>query len=326
MLSRGGVSSFSGREFKLSPSLPAIPPGQVPVSSFSGREFKLSWQGFSLELGGDNPPCIMGIINTTPDSFSDGGRFLAIEDAVSHGIALAEQGADILDIGGESSRPFARPVSSREEMDRVVPVIEKLAKCVDLPISIDTVKAEVAEAALNAGAAIINDISAMERDPDMMAIAVKRGVPVVMMHMKGTPATMQLNPCYDDFLQEVTDYLEQRAESAVRAGIEPQNIILDPGIGFGKTVEHNIMLISRLDKISALGFPVLMGPSRKSFISKTLSRKRGRDIATVSKETESGTMGAVAACIMNGTHIVRVHDVASARAVADIVHEIRCLH
>lgn len=302
-------------------------------------KFKLNWQAaqqkYSLELG--TRTCIMGILNTTPDSFSDGGLYLKCDAAVEHGLRLADDGADILDIGGESARPFfSEPVSVQEELDRVIPVIEKLSARVDIPISIDTVKPQVAEAAIEAGASIINDITALEKDALMASVAVEKGVPVILMHMKGTPATMQINPQYDDFLNEIMSYLKKRAESAINAGIPPEHIILDPGIGFGKTVEHNLMVIKSLDKISQLGFPILVGPSRKSFVQKVLAGstnpkssksdiidKISNNITPSSPKTEIGTMAAVAASIMNGAHIVRVHDAASARAVANIINAVQ---
>ena len=286
-----------------------------------GKGFSLQWGRFTLDLSGR--PCVMGIINTTPDSFSDGGKFFAAKDAVAHGLELVSQGADILDIGGESSRPFSEPVSLQEEMDRVIPVVEQLASQIEVPISVDTVKSEVARAALETGAAMINDISAMEQDPAMADLVVEKGVPIILMHMKGIPATMQVDPQYDDFLGEVTTYLKQRADIIIADGVPKSHVILDPGIGFGKTVAHNLMLIKHLDQICRLGFPVLMGPSRKSFIQKILAEHSGGSIAPMSHGAECGTMGSVAASIMNGAHIVRVHDVASARAVADIVHAVQ---
>lgn len=311
--------------------------------------FDLKWNNFSLTLG--KRTCIMGILNTTPDSFSDGGRYLACNDAVEQGLRLAAQGADILDIGGESSRPFATPVSVDEELDRVIPVIEKLSSLIDIPISIDTVKAKVAEDALNAGASIINDITALERDPQMVHLAAKTGVPVILMHMKGSPEDMQINPQYEDFLREIRSYLEQRVKFAVDSGISPDLIILDPGIGFGKTVEHNLMLIKHLEEIADIGFPLLLGPSRKSFVQKIIADNisnrghqsdLGNSVKNIDKTlcniaakepvskiipsspvNETGTMAAVAASIMKGAHIVRVHDVAAARVVADIINAIQ---
>lgn len=273
-----------------------------------------------LELG--KKVCVMGILNTTPDSFSDGGKYLSCDSAVSHGLQLVRDGADILDIGGESSRPFSDPVSAEHEIQRVVPVIEKLAPMIDVPISIDTTKAEVAREALNAGASIINDISALNNDPDMAGLAAANNVPVILMHMKGKPKTMQINPCYDDLISEVMDFLAQRAAYAVQAGIKKENIILDPGIGFGKTADHNLMLIKNLQKIHNMGFPVLVGPSRKSFIQKILSDLNGKKITANSVETGQATLAAVAVSVINGAHIVRVHDVASIMPMVQMLNAI----
>jgi len=265
----------------------------------------------------------MGILNATPDSFSDGGRFNSFETAVAQGLKLVKDGAHILDIGGESSRPFAEPVSEQQELDRVIPVIENLANKIDIPISIDTVKAVVAKEAINAGAAIINDISAFEKDPAMVDVALETGAPVILMHMKGTPETMQVNPDYDDLMLEISQYLEERASFALKKGIQKSRIILDPGIGFGKTIEHNLVLINHLDKICDLGFPVLMGPSRKSFIQNILSKNSASKVGSDDIRTEYGTMAAVAASVMNGAHIVRVHDVEKANSFTQIIDAIR---
>lgn len=277
---------------------------------------KMEWNRFTLDF--DKGPCIMGILNATPDSFSDGGKYLGLEQAVAHGLELVKAGAGILDIGGESSRPFAEPVPADQEMERVIPVIERLSKQIDVPISIDTFKSEVAREAIKAGAAIINDISAMETDPAMAEVARETGVPIILMHMKGTPETMQIKPSYDDLIKEIADHLTARIEVALSAGIQRDRIILDPGIGFGKTVTHNLMLIKHLDQIKALGYPVLMGPSRKSFIQKILSDAAGKPIKADDLEAEQGTMAAAAACLMNGAEIVRVHDVASFAPMARI--------
>ncbi|NOX34635.1 MAG: dihydropteroate synthase [Deltaproteobacteria bacterium] len=285
------------------------------------KPFTLEFDGFRLELGSGT--CIMGILNATPDSFSDGGKFNTFETAVRQGIKLVEDGAHILDIGGESSRPFATPVSEQEELDRVIPVIETLSKQIDVPISIDTVKSGVAKEALNAGAAIINDISAFEKDPAMAVLAAKKNAPVVLMHMKGTPETMQVDPDYDDLMLEITNYLGSRAAYAVKKGVQKKNIILDPGIGFGKTVEHNLVLIKYLDKITSLGFPVLIGPSRKSFIQNILSKKGNTPVGPDNIRTEYGTLAAVAASILNGAHIVRVHDVEKVKSFTRIIDSIR---
>ena len=284
-------------------------------------DYTLEFDRFRLELG--SSACIMGILNATPDSFSDGGRYNTLETALSQGRNLAKAGAHILDIGGESSRPFAEPVSEQEELDRVIPVIENLSGQIEIPISIDTVKSKVARAALDAGAAIINDISSFEKDPAMADLVAEKEVPCVLMHMKGTPETMQVNPDYGDLMEEITLYLDQRAHFAMEKGIAQKNIILDPGIGFGKTVEHNLVLINHLQKIIDLGYPVLMGPSRKSFIQAILNEKEKTPIGPDNIKTEYGTLAAVAASILKGAHIVRVHDVDNITSFTRIIDAIR---
>jgi dihydropteroate synthase len=281
----------------------------------------LCWRNHVLTLGPQT--AIMGIVNVTPDSFSDGGRFEAVDAAVAHAEHLIRCGADIIDIGGESTRPFAPAVSSREEIARVQPVIEHLAGSVAVPISIDTAKAEVAEAALDAGAAMINDISALEMDPRMAAVAVSHGVPVILMHMQGTPRTMQLEPTYGDVVAEVRDYLAAAIRRAVAAGIPREKIIVDPGIGFGKTGRHNLLLIQRLHELTDLGMPVMVGPSRKRFIRDLVKAPGREDPAPDRPEVETGTQAAVAAAVMNGAHIVRVHDVAGTRATLSVLDAIR---
>ena len=285
------------------------------------KSFIIEWGRYRLDLT-PGKTCVMGVLNTTPDSFSDGGKFFSFDDAVTQGRVLVAAGAGILDIGGESSRPFSKGVSAQEEMDRVVPVIELLSREIEVPISIDTVKASVAKESLKAGAAIINDITALERDPDMAGLAAKEKVPVMLMHMKGTPETMQVNPHYDDFIGEITTYLEQRISFAVESGIARENIILDPGIGFGKTVDHNLMLIKDLHRIHSLGCPVLMGPSRKSFIKNLLSKELSETDVDMS-QVELGNLGAVAACILNGAQIIRVHDVNAVRPLTCIINAIQ---
>ncbi len=283
--------------------------------------FHLEFGRFQLELG--SRACIMGVLNVTPDSFSDGGRFDTYETAVAQGIRLAEQGAHILDIGGESTRPFSKPISEQEEMDRVIPVIQTLAEKIAIPISIDTLKSGVAKAALDAGAAMINDISAFEQDPAMADLAAEYQVPVVLMHMKGTPETMQVNPDYDDLMLEITDYLADRAAFAISKGILKQHIILDPGIGFGKTVHHNLVLINCLENLQALGFPILMGPSRKSFIQHTLNKSTPEKTKKDPEKIETGTLAAVGACLSRGAHIVRIHDVGRAVTFSRVFDAIR---
>ncbi len=289
------------------------------------KKYTLEWDRFKLKLG--KKPYIMGILNVTPDSFSDGGRYFKFEKAVAQGRALAHEGADILDIGGESSRPFAEPVSEEEEIQRVAPVIKELSHQIDIPISIDTVKSRVALEALNAGASIINDISSFEKDPKLADLAAKRSTPVIMMHMKGTPETMQVNPEYSDLIKEINDYFIQRIDFAVNKGIQKKNIILDPGIGFGKTVQHNLVILKNMDKLAEIGFPLLVGSSRKSFIQKILSEKNKKEnkqeIHAASEECEIGTLASVAAAFMNGGHIVRVHDVARVKPFVQILDSIQ---
>lgn len=256
----------------------------------------------------------MGILNITPDSFSDGGRFLALDKAIAQAERLAEDGADILDVGGESTRPFSDPVSEEEESRRVVPVIEAIARRLSIPVSIDTTKSGVARRAIEAGASIINDTGALKTDPEMAEIAAVSGVPVILMHMLGTPKTMQVDPVYEDLMQEIISFLTNAIDHAVSHGISRSRIIIDPGIGFGKTLEHNLSLIRNLDAFASLDVPVLIGPSRKSFIRTLL--KTDSCAQPSDDNMETGTQAVVAASILNGAHIVRVHDVA--RSVATI--------
>jgi dihydropteroate synthase len=251
----------------------------------------------------------MGIVNVTPDSFSDGGQFTDVDAAVLHARRLADQGAAILDIGGESTRPGAAPVTIEEEIDRTVPVIRALARD-GLCVSIDSRHAAVMQAALAAGAAIINDISALEGDPDSLAIVAKSRASVVLMHMLGTPATMQSAPTYQDAPREIFAYLAGRIEACLSAGIERDRLCIDPGIGFGKTAQHNLDLLARLDLFQKLDVPVLLGVSRKSFIG-ALSRNEPPD------QRLGGSLAAALAGVARGVHILRVHDVAeTAQAVA----------
>lgn len=244
----------------------------------------------------------MGIVNVTPDSFSDGGEFLDPERGIAHGLELVEQGAHVLDIGGESTRPGADEVPAEEELRRVVPVIEGLAGAA--PISIDTTKAEVAAAAIHAGAAMVNDVSALNGDPGMAALCADQGVEVVLMHMLGTPRTMQDDPRYEDVVAEVMDFLLERVEVATAAGIAREKIWIDPGIGFGKTVEHNLALLGATSVLTGPGLPVLVGPSRKAFIGKL-----GQ--GAPERERAGGTVAACLAAMEGGAAMVRVHDVAT---------------
>jgi dihydropteroate synthase len=283
--------------------------------------FELTWHDRRLVLGART--CLMGIVNITPDSFSDGGRFFGTRSAVDHGLALAAAGADIIDIGGESTRPFSDPVTADEEIRRVVPVIEHLAAHLDLPISIDTTKAEVARQALAAGAGIINDVSALRLDPAMGPLAASAGVPVILMHMLGTPKTMQVRPEYDDVVAEVRDFLADAIARAEAQGIDRGRVIADPGIGFGKTFEHNLRLLKRLDVLQSLGVPLLVGASRKAFIRNLLKPEEARDITADLPAVEAGSLAAASAAAINGAHIVRVHDVAGTRAALTVIDAIR---
>ncbi len=265
----------------------------------------------------------MGIVNVTPDSFSDGGFFFNSDSAIAHGEKLVQEGADILDIGGESTRPFSEPVSEKEEIRRVVPVIEKLAKKVLIPISIDTTKAVVAQHAIDAGAGIINDISALHSDEKLAEVAAKHGVPLIMMHMKGTPKNMQLSPHYDNILEEIKNFLKDAIEKAIKYGVDKSKIIIDPGIGFGKTIEHNLMLIKNLNELADLDLPVLIGVSRKAFIRKILENRAKEELNPQDSAVETGTQAAVAAAVLAGAHIVRVHDVANTVSTIQIADAIK---
>jgi dihydropteroate synthase len=257
----------------------------------------------------------MGILNVTPDSFSDGGRYLEARKAIARGVELAEQGADIIDIGGESTRPGARPLSAPEEIERVVPVVRELRRVISIPLSIDTVKAEVARAALDAGADVVNDISALRFDPDMISLIVEEKVPVVLMHMQGTPRTMQESPRYQNVLQEVKDFLRSRVAFSVERGVAPGQIVIDPGIGFGKDLEHNLALIRGISTLTSLAQPVLVGPSRKTFIGKILNV--GPD------DRLEGSLAAAVAAILGGANMIRMHDVKEARRAMALADALR---
>jgi len=284
------------------------------------RPDPIAWQSYRLPI--DTRTCIMGIVNVTPDSFSDGGRFYKADHAIDHALALADAGADIIDIGGESTRPFAAPINADQEMQRVIPVIEKLAPRLSIPISIDTVKASVARAAVNAGAAMINDISALTADPQMAGTAAASNIPVILMHMRGTPQTMQVQPHYDDLIGEIKGYLADAVMRAEHAGIKRSHIIIDPGIGFGKTRRHNLLLIKHLAAFQDMGQPILIGASRKAFIRKTLQAPGADEIDAASASAEIGTQAISAAAILNGAHILRAHDVGATRICATMIDAI----
>ena len=264
----------------------------------------------------------MGVLNVTPDSFSDGGLFLDSATAVAQGERLAAEGADIIDIGGESTRPFSEPVAVEEEIRRVVPVIAELAQRVSTPISIDTTKSVVARRALAAGAAMVNDISALRCDPAVAAVAAEFGAPLFLMHMQGEPRTMQVAPVYDDLVGEIRNFLQTAAAAAEAQGVPRSMLIADPGIGFGKTPTHNLQLILHLAGFAALDMPILVGPSRKSFIRRLVTKTGETDIAPDAPMVAIGTQAAVAAAILNGAHIVRVHDVANTVATCKVVDAI----
>jgi dihydropteroate synthase len=266
----------------------------------------LQWQGGTLDF---SQGCLlMGILNITPDSFSDGGQFFDTQKAIAHGLQIAADGAAIIDIGGESTRPGAESVPPDKQIERVVPVIKSLHEKANVPISIDTFDADVAQAALDAGAAIINDITALS-DERMGVLAARRQAPVVLMHIQGTPATMQKQPHYKDVVGEVLEYLINRAKYAQELGISAERILIDPGIGFGKTLEHNLLLLQNLERFVQSGYRVLVGVSRKTFIGKLTGRSHA-------SERIFGTAAAVARCVGADVSIVRVHDVA---AMSDVV-------
>ncbi|MEK6280212.1 MAG: dihydropteroate synthase [Acidobacteriota bacterium] len=274
------------------------------------------WQikGRTLPIG--TRTLIMGVLNVTPDSFSDGNQFLSLEKAVAHGEQMISEGADIIDVGGESTRPGGVPVTAQEEIQRVVPVIAELAKRSDIPISVDTTKSEVARAALEAGAAIVNDISALRFDFHVADEAAKVGAGLMLMHSRGTPATMHKLPPVPDIIHEVTRSLRSSIHMAERRGVKPESIVIDPGIGFGKSQEQNIELIAKLDQLVGAfpEYPLLIGTSRKSFIGRILAD--ADDNPAPADQRLHGTMASVTAAILNGAHMIRVHDV---KAAVDLV-------
>ena len=271
---------------------------------FPGRA--CSWRTRRRLIELPQRPLLMGILNVTPDSFSDGGRYLGADAAVEHGLKLAAEGADLLDVGGESTRPNAEPVSAEEELRRVLPVVERLARATHLPISIDTRKAAVAREAVEAGAEIINDVSGLEGDAEMVGVAVEAGAGVCVMHMQGTPDSMQDNPTYDDVLVEVHQYLRDRRDALEAAGLAREQICLDPGIGFGKKFGHNLTLLGNAAAFHDLGCPVLVGHSRKSFLAKLVEDDAADRLFA--------TIGVALSLAAQGVQILRVHDV---RAVRD---------
>ncbi|UCG63941.1 MAG: dihydropteroate synthase [Deltaproteobacteria bacterium] len=256
----------------------------------------------------------MGILNVTPDSFFDGGIHFRLNDAVKSGLSMAVEGADIIDVGGESTRPSSDPLPLDQELGRVIPVIKALSREVKVPISIDTYKSEVARQALEAGATMVNDVSALRFDPAMGPLVAEAGVPIVLMHMKGTPKDMQVKPAYKDLLGEIAGFLSRAIEQAAGIGIKRELIIIDPGIGFGKSFDDNLKIIKELHTFSSLGQPVLVGTSNKAFI--------GHVLGLPLESRETGTMATIAAAVMNGADIVRVHNVKAARETVRMIEAI----
>jgi len=284
----------------------------MPSRNGTRKRFELRCRGGDLQLG--ERTLVMGVINVTPDSFSDGGLFLEPTEAIEHGLLMAEQGVDIIDVGGESSRPGADAVTPDEELRRVIPVIEGLASRLEIPISVDTYKAQVAEQAIEAGAQIINDISGLRFDPRMPAVAARFDTPLVIMHIKGNPKTMQQAPRYTDVISEIIASLHEGIERAEQHGVDPYQVIVDPGIGFGKRVEDNLSILNRLDELAVLDRPILIGTSRKSFIGSVLNQAVDQRMV--------GTLATVAVSVLKGAHIVRVHDVPAIRETTALVDAI----
>lgn len=276
-------------------------------------DFTLRWSDYVLNL--DQRTHIMGILNVTPDSFSDGDQYFETEKAIEHALVMARDGADIIDVGGESTRPYSGRISANQEIDRVIPVIDALRKEITIPISIDTYKSEVALEALNHGASIVNDISALRVDTNMASVAARAGVPVILMHIKGTPENMQVNPTYEDLITEIIGFLKDGIERSKAAGIREELILVDPGIGFGKTFDHNLMIIKELSRFAALQRPILLGTSNKAFIGHILDKE--------AHERDTGTMATIAAGVMNGAHIVRVHNVTKALEAVRMIDAIK---
>jgi dihydropteroate synthase len=285
---------------------------------FRRNNFRLRLGSRALLLG--QRTLIMGVLNVTPDSFSDGGAYLDSEAAVARALELERDGADILDVGGESTRPGATPISAEEELRRILPIIEILGDKLRIPISVDTQKAEVAEAALASGAAILNDISALRVDPNLAGVAARAHAPMILMHMRGTPRTMQHGPFARDVIRDVMTGLREAVARARHAGLAKSHILLDPGIGFGKTHEQNFEILARLPELARLGCPLVLGTSRKAFLGKALAHPGEPDLPP--GERLLGTAATVTASILGGAHIVRVHDVAEIARVARVADAI----
>ncbi len=279
------------------------------------RTLKISNKIFDL----DKKTLIIGVLNVTPDSFSDGGSFSSVDDAVNYAIQMQKEGADIIDIGGESSRPGALSVSISEEINRVTPVIEKLVKKIDVPLSIDTYKSEVAKKALDLGVGMVNDITALKGDKKLVNIISSYNVPVCLMHMKGNPRDMQKNPVYNDIILEITSFLKERAEYAMFNDVKKENIVIDPGLGFGKRtgrgVEDNCEILKRLSELKKLNYPIIIGASRKTFIGNICGGKKSLPV----EDRLEGSLAAAVVAVLNGADIIRVHDVKETKKCIDLV-------
>jgi dihydropteroate synthase len=283
------------------------------LHNVSRHRYALRCKGAPLALGPRT--LIMGVLNVTPDSFSDGGRYSEKEKAVAHGLRMVEEGADLLDVGGESTRPGSKPLPLEEELARVLPVIETLARQVSIPISIDTYKSAVAQRAIDAGASIINDISGLRFDPSLAQVAARHDAPIILMHIRGTPETMQRDVHYDSLFSEILQSLSGSIQRAEAAGVDPLQIMIDPGIGFGKTVGHNLLILKNLPELRVLGKPILLGTSRKSFIGRILQEEADQRL--------EGTLSSIAIGALYGAHIIRTHDVLPARKVIAVADAIR---
>lgn len=278
------------------------------------QPLEISWKNGKLNLS--TRPCVMGILNATPDSFSDGGDFCDLEKALDQSLRMVEEGADIVDVGGESTRPGAHEVSEDEELSRVIPVIERLASTINAPISIDTRKSKVADEALAAGASMVNDVSGLKFDPALAGVAARAGSPVIVMHMRGTPLNMQGDTRYDDLMGEVFKGLRESVEIAFSSGIPRDKIIVDPGVGFGKDMQANLLMIDRIGELKSLGCPILVGASRKSFIGAALKINDPKDRL-------EGSIAAAVLAVSKGANIVRVHDVKETRRAVDLAWAVK---
>ena len=288
-------------------------PSDSTQSSLKQSEWVLPTRHGAIDM--DRRTAIMGVLNITPDSFSDGGSYLDPNRAIARGVELAAEGADVIDIGGESTRPGAEPVSDEEELGRVIPVLQGLRRAVGIPISVDTTKAHVARCALDEGVDLVNDISALRFDPAMASLVAREKVPVVLMHMQGKPRTMQAQPNYRNVVQEVADFLQGQIAFANSAGVDPVNIIVDPGIGFGKNLDHNLELLRSLSILASLGCPLLVGPSRKTFI--------GMVLQVGPEDRLEGSIAAAVAASLGGANMIRAHDVKATFRALRVADKIR---